>query len=130
MQIIGGPVIIEDVSLCFNSLKGLPGPYIKSFVEKLGRQGLCNILNGFEDRSAYAMCIYVYCHSSTSKPQLFKGICHGQILKSPRGESKFGWDPIFQPDGYKQTFAEMDPELKNEFSHRALALKELSVFLN
>ena len=46
VKIIGGPVIIEDVSLCFNSLKGLPGPYIKSFVEKLGRQGLCNLLNG------------------------------------------------------------------------------------
>jgi inosine triphosphate pyrophosphatase len=48
------PVMIEDVSLCFNAMKGLPGPYIKSFLDKLGREGLYKMISGFEDRTAYA----------------------------------------------------------------------------
>ena len=47
-------VMIEDVSLCFNAMKGLPGPYIKDFLTKLGREGLVQMLNGFEDKTAYA----------------------------------------------------------------------------
>ena len=47
-------VMIEDVSLCFNGMKGLPGPYIKDFLGKLGREGLVQMLNGFEDKTAYA----------------------------------------------------------------------------
>ena len=90
-----GPVIIEDVSLCFNALNGLPGPYIKTFVEKLGQQGLCDLLKGFSDRTAYAMCIYALQMSALSEPKLFIGKCHGRILKDPIGKSKFGWDPIF-----------------------------------
>jgi len=47
-------VIIEDVSLCYNALKGLPGPYIKSFLDKLGREGLYKMVKGFDDHTAYA----------------------------------------------------------------------------
>ncbi len=60
------PVIIEDVSLCFNALNGLPGPYIKSFLDKLGREGLYKILSSFHDKTAYAMCIYAFCESPKS----------------------------------------------------------------
>lgn len=51
---INGPAIVEDVSLCFNALKGLPGPYIKDFLEKLGPEGLYQLLQGFSDKTAYA----------------------------------------------------------------------------
>ena len=47
-------VMIEDVSLCFNAMKGLPGPYIKDFLTKLGREGLVQMLSGFEDKTAFA----------------------------------------------------------------------------
>lgn len=66
------PVLIEDTSLCFNSLGGLPGPYIKHFLEAVGHEGLNRMLDGFEDRSAYAQCIFAYCDGSGS-PRLFVG---------------------------------------------------------
>ena len=53
-----GPLIIDDTSLCFNALAGLPGPYIKDFLQKLGHNGLYNMLKGFEDKTAYAQCIF------------------------------------------------------------------------
>ena len=54
-------VLIEDVSLCFNAFKGLPGPYIKDFLTNLGREGVYNMLQGFEDKSAYAQCTFAFC---------------------------------------------------------------------
>jgi inosine/xanthosine triphosphate pyrophosphatase family protein len=57
---VGGPVLVEDTSLCFNAYQGLPGPYIKWFLEKMGHSGLNKMLDSFEDRSAYAMCIFSF----------------------------------------------------------------------
>ncbi|KAM3914208.1 inosine triphosphate pyrophosphatase [Leptodactylus fuscus] len=123
---IQGPVIVEDTCLCFNALGGLPGPYIKWFLEKLKPEGLHQMLAGFEDKSAYALCTFAY---STGQPEdpvlLFRGKTLGQIV-SPRGPRDFGWDPCFQPDGYEQTYAELPKEVKNTISHRYRALKEMS----
>ena len=121
-------VVTEDVSLCFNALKGLPGPYIKSFLDKLGRKGLHDILSGFEDKTAYAQCIVAYCENKDAEPQVFVGRCEGEIV-APRGENMFGWDPIFQPKGFTTTFAEMDLEEKNKISHRGRALEQFKAFL-
>ena len=60
---------------------------------------------------------------------LFEGTINGTIRKTPAGEKGFGYDPIFEPDGYQVTFAEMSMEQKNEISHRALAMKKLITFL-
>eukprot|EP01083_Nonionella_stella_P312377 1117010_1 len=57
---IQGPVIVEDTSLCFNALGGLPGPYIKWFLGKTGHDGLNNLLAAYEDKSAYAQCVFAY----------------------------------------------------------------------
>ena len=65
------------------------------------------MLNGFEDKTAYAMCIYAFCESPDSEPILFTGKCKGLIVP-PQGESDFGWDPIFMPEGYNKTFAQLD----------------------
>lgn len=91
---INGPAIVEDVSLCFNALKGLPGPYIKDFFEKLGLEGLNKLLAGFEDKSAYAQCIFGYCAGPDQEPLTFVGRCPGTIV-APKGPTTFGWDPIF-----------------------------------
>jgi len=126
-QRVKGPVLVEDTCLCFNGLQGLPGPYIKWFLEKLGHEGLNKLLVGFEDKSAYAICNFAYCEGPEAEPILFKGICPGKIVM-PRGPKDFGWDPIFQPDGFEQTFAEMDKSVKNSISHRSKALAELKKF--
>ena len=59
----------------------------------------------------------------------FEGIVEGQIIKERRGGEGFGYDPIFQPDGYEETFAELGMEIKNHISHRARAVKKLADFL-
>lgn len=87
-------VMIEDVSLCFNALKGLPGPYIKDFLGNIGRQGLYDMLKGFEDKTAYAQCTFAFCEGKGKEPILFVGKCQGTIV-APSGENMFGWDPIF-----------------------------------
>ncbi|XP_034938485.1 inosine triphosphate pyrophosphatase [Chelonus insularis] len=125
MEIIKGPVIVEDTCLCFNAMKGLPGPYIKYFLEKLGPEGLVTMLSGWEDKSAEAICTFAY---SSGNPEeeiiLFEGKTQGTIV-SPRGPGDFGWDPIFQPNGYLETYAELPKSVKNAISHRSKALEQL-----
>ncbi|CAK8674914.1 unnamed protein product [Clavelina lepadiformis] len=125
-----GPVLIEDTCLCFNAMKGLPGPYIKWFLQKLGPEGIYKMLDGWDDKSGYALCTFAFCSATTNNDvMLFRGKCEGMIVP-PRGPRNFGWDPCFQPHGYEQTYAEMTPELKNSISHRGRALSALADFFN
>ncbi|XP_043918672.1 inosine triphosphate pyrophosphatase [Protopterus annectens] len=127
---IQGPVIVEDVCLCFNALGGLPGPYIKWFLDKLKPEGLYRLLAGFEDKSAYALATFGFSTGNPDDPvQLFQGKTHGHIVE-PRGPRDFGWDPCFQPDGFNQTYAEMPKEVKNSISHRYRALKNMADYFN
>ncbi|KAL0669375.1 hypothetical protein Bca4012_032079 [Brassica carinata] len=129
---VNGPVLVEDTCLCFNALKGLPGPYIKWFLEKLGHEGLNNLLMAYEDKSAYALCAFSFSHGPGAEPLTFLGKTPGKIVPA-RGPTDFGWDPVFQPDGYDQTYvrlcsitqktyAEMAKEEKNKISHRYKSL--------
>jgi inosine triphosphate pyrophosphatase len=68
-----GPVIVEDTCLCYNALGGLPGPYIKWFLQKLGHDGLNRLLAGFEDRSAYAQCTFSFSAGAGAEPRVFVG---------------------------------------------------------
>merc|ERR1712216_873356 len=125
---VDGPVITEDTCLCFNGLQGLPGPYIKWFLDKLGHDGLNKMLVGFEDNSAYALCTFAFCQGKGEKPLVFSGRTEGRIVP-PRGPLDFGWDPVFEPEGFDQTYAEMPKETKNSISHRGRALEKLKVWL-
>ncbi|XP_034922059.1 inosine triphosphate pyrophosphatase [Populus alba] len=116
-----GPVLVEDTCLCFNALKGLPGPYIKWFLQKIGHEGLNNLLMAYEDKSAYALCAFSFALGPDAEPITFLGKTLGKIVAA-RGPNDFGWDPIFQPDGYEQTYAEMPKDEKNKISHRSRAL--------
>ncbi|XP_059934882.1 inosine triphosphate pyrophosphatase isoform X3 [Mesoplodon densirostris] len=125
---VQGPVLVEDTCLCFNALGGLPGPYIKWFLEKLKPEGLHQLLAGFQDKSAYALCTFALSTGDPSEPvRLFRGRTSGRIVV-PRGCRDFGWDPCFQPDGYEQTYAEMPKAEKNTISHRFQALLELQEY--
>merc|ERR1719210_2052669 len=74
---IKGPTIVEDTCLCYNALNGLPGPYIKWFLEKTGHEGLNNIIKAYDDKSAYAQCIFAFCQGVGHEPVLFDGRCPG-----------------------------------------------------
>uniref|UniRef100_A0A3Q2NMZ7 Inosine triphosphate pyrophosphatase n=1 Tax=Fundulus heteroclitus TaxID=8078 RepID=A0A3Q2NMZ7_FUNHE len=113
---IDGPVIVEDTCLCFRALGGLPGPYMKWFLDKLKPEGLYKLLAGFEDKSAWALCTFAFSAGRDEPVQLFRGKTEGQIVE-PRGPRDFGWDPCFQPDEYDKT---------NSISHRYRALAALS----
>lgn len=119
---VNGPVLVEDTCLCFNALKGLPGPYIKWFLQKIGHEGLNNLLMAYEDKTAYAMCIFSLALGPNTEPMTFVGKTLGRIVPA-RGPNDFGWDPIFEPHGYDQTYAEMPKEEKNKISHRGKALE-------
>jgi XTP/dITP diphosphohydrolase len=68
--------------------------------------------------------------SLAASPALFDGACEGRILSGPRGGNGFGYDPLFVPDGFSQSFAELGEEVKNRLSHRAKALEKLKDFFN
>ncbi|KAK9916077.1 hypothetical protein WJX75_008323 [Coccomyxa subellipsoidea] len=127
-QQVGGAVMVEDTSLCFNAMGGLPGPYIKWFLQKLGHDGLNRMLAGFEDKTGYAQCIFAYSPGPSAEPQVFIGRTEGRIVQA-RGQTSFGWDPIFQPDGYEETYAQLDKAIKNTISHRYRALDKLRDYL-
>lgn len=107
-KIVGKPVLVEDVSLVCNALNGLPGPFIKFFVEaENGVENLCRMLDGFADRSAYGSVLYGY-YDGTDM-QFIQGKLEGKIAQQPRGRGGYGWDQIFEPDGYGGlTRAELD----------------------
>mgnify|MGYP006286800063 CR=1 FL=1 len=127
-QLAGKTVFVEDVSNCFHALGGMPGPYIKDFITKMELADVPKMLAGFEDRSATVICSIGYCEPG-KEPICVQGEISGSIVE-PRGSNDFGWDPIFQPDGYDQTFAEMDPEEKNRISHRRRALERLKELIS
>lgn len=68
------------------------------------------------------------CFADEFETQIFDGVCRGKIIFAPRGQNGFGYDPLFVPDGYEQTFAELGDDVKNQISHRAMALAKLKEF--
>ena len=88
------PIITEDTSLMLNSYGGLPGAYVKSFLEKIGPMGIYKMANVFEDRSAIVQCIFCYCYCENKDPIVFIGQMKGQIVE-PSGQNNYGFDPSF-----------------------------------
>jgi len=109
-DIIQRPVLVEDTSLSFNALDSLPGPFVKFFVDaENGLENMCRMLDGFEDRSAYGSVIYGYFDGN--EVRYFEGRLNGTIAIHPRGSGGYGWDQIFEPEGYGgRTRAELSPE--------------------
>jgi XTP/dITP diphosphohydrolase len=84
---------------------------------------------GSSNRRARFMCAIAIASTGGDILNLSEGICSGTITFAPRGTSGFGYDPLFVPDGYDQTFAELSDEIKNQISHRARALIQVRSFL-
>jgi XTP/dITP diphosphohydrolase len=90
---------------------------------------LLSNLKGKQDRSAQFRTVIALV-GLERMPLIFEGIVRGSIISEQRGSSGFGYDPVFMPHGYSKTFAEMNLEEKNMLSHRAIAVKKLSVYLS
>ena len=123
----------DDTGLEIDALNGAPGVYSARWAgENCSYQD--NIdktlfeMKGIKNRRArFKTVIALVINSET---HLFEGIIEGKITEHPKGDSGFGYDPVFRPKGYSQTFAEMPEELKNKISHRAIAVNKLTAFLS
>lgn len=130
VKILGRPVIVEDISLCFNAWNGMPGSYVKDFLQALGAEGLAERILKEEDHGVQAICVVAYVVPG-SEPILFEGMVEGVVVK-PRGTLSHGtvsFNSCFQPLGSTKTFGEMTMEEHSHTSQRNIALLKLRKFL-
>lgn len=93
------PVLVEDVFFTYEVLGNLPGPFIKFFFDaKSGTENLCRILDGFDNRRAFASCMYAYFDGA--QLEIFEGRIDGTIADHPRGTGGYGFDQVLIPDGF------------------------------
>lgn len=123
----------DDTGLEVEALGGAPGVYSARYAGGEGHDSEANMrkllaeLKGKDNRRAQfrtAICLI-----EGGEEHLFEGIVRGSIIEARRGTSGFGYDPVFIPEGYSQTFAEMGNEEKNRISHRARAVQQLAGYL-
>ena len=122
----------DDTGLEVESLNGAPGVFSARYAgeghdSEANMQKLLHELEGKENRKAQfrtAICLIM-----EGKEYLFEGIVKGEIIEEKRGGAGFGYDPIFVPEGFDKTFAELGNDIKNTISHRALAVEKLCRFL-
>lgn len=127
------PAIGDDSGLVVPALDGAPGLYSARYAgtnasDTDNYQKLLSAMSNFkaDQRQATFVCVLALLrHSHDPEPVIAIGRWHGRIAEQPDGEHGFGYDPVFIADGYEQTAARLQPELKQQISHRALALKSL-----
>ena len=123
----------DDTGLEVEALNGAPGVYSARYAgeghdSEANMQKLLHNLEGKDNRKARfrtAICLIM-----DNEQHLFEGICRGEIIQEKRGGAGFGYDPIFVPEGYTETFAELGNDIKNTISHRAKAVQMLCESLN
>lgn len=128
----GIPSLGDDSGLVVESLDGRPGIFSAryagdhDFAKNIAK--VLDEMKGIENRKAYF--ITVLCYYDENGAQYFEGHVHGNLLTENKGHQGFGYDPVFVPEGYEITFAEMDPQDKNKISHRKQALDLFLEFLD
>jgi len=126
VQKCGLPVFVEDAGLFIEALNGFPGPYSSYVYRTIGTKGVLKLMENVEKRNAHFQSVVAF-SSPEETPKCFQGKVKGKISMEERGSSGFGFDPIFEPSGSrKKTFAEMTTTEKNEYSHRAEALRKFA----
>ena len=133
------PCFADDTGLEVDALGGAPGVYSARYasMENLSNQNishdseanmarLLRELGNNNNRKARFRTVIALI---IEKPVMFEGIVNGEIIRERRGGEGFGYDPIFQPDGYDKTFAELGNDIKNHISHRARATQKLAAYL-
>jgi non-canonical purine NTP pyrophosphatase (RdgB/HAM1 family) len=120
------PLIVEDLALEFEALHGLPGTFIKFFLQTMPMQDICDLLKG-KSRKAIVRSVIGYRDNENTK--LFEHVSHGTISEVPRGNGGFGWDAFYIPDGYSLTRAEMNKDDDEETYKSLKPFNELADFL-
>lgn len=122
----------DDTGLKVDALNGKPGVLSARYAGKNAsyKDNMYKLLKDMRQKeNRKAKFLTVICLIINGKEYFFEGVVNGHITKKPFGIQGFGYDPVFQPNGYQKTYAQMSPELKNSVSHRALASEKLVSFL-
>ncbi len=136
LKATGKPVIADDSGLCVDFLDGAPGIYTARYAGENATddENIDKLLNALGDlpidkRTARFVCVIAFA-TPDGETLTFRGECNGKIGFERQGENGFGYDPIFIPDGYECSIAEVSAETKNSISHRGNALKVFAEYLN
>jgi XTP/dITP diphosphohydrolase len=129
-QASGIACIADDTGLEIDALGGKPGVYSARFAgedsnDKKNREKVLRMMADIKPENRTARFRTVICYCNGDDVWYVEGICKGQIIDEERGDAGFGYDPIFVPNGFGQTFAEMTPDQKNKLSHRGKAIENL-----
>jgi XTP/dITP diphosphohydrolase len=132
-QQVPGLVLSDDSGLEVDALGGAPGVYSSRYAGEDGNDAANNAkllteLDGKERRTARFRCVMVLAENGKVLAH-FDGAVEGRIIRERQGNAGFGYDPLFVPDGYDQTFAELGDSVKNGFSHRARAMEKVVAWL-
>lgn len=123
----------DDTGLEVEALNGAPGIYSARYAGGEGHDSEANmkkLLSEMQDKeNRKARFRTVICLIEGGKEKFFEGIVNGSIIRERKGGAGFGYDPVFMPDGYSETFAEMGNDEKNKISHRARAVQKLCEYL-
>lgn len=125
-NMVGKPLFIEHTGLYIDSLEGFPGGLTQVFWDKLKADKFSQLFGQLEDDILTAKTVIAYCDAK--KIYTFEGEIKGRVAPEPRGPRDFQWDPVFIPDGYDETFAEMG-QRKSEISMRKIAFEKFRDFL-
>ena len=123
----------DDTGLEVEALNGEPGVFSARYAgeQRDANDNINKLLTDLQNKSnRKAQFKTVIALQINDQLHTFTGICKGEIIKEKKGDSGFGYDPIFQPNGYNKTFAEMDLSLKNRIGHRGKAVVKLVEFLS
>lgn len=129
-KLTGRPVIADDSGLFVDALGGAPGVASARYADsdQARIQRVLREMGRTTKRSARFKAVYVY-YPAPGSYRVFEGVCEGRIAQQPAGNSGFGYDPIFIPQGFRRTFAQLGPLAKNRISHRARALRKFIAYL-
>jgi len=124
----------DDTGLEIDALGGKPGVYSSRFAgedcdDSENRKLVLDLMKEIPETKRTARFKTVIAYINQTERELFYGICQGKITTEEKGINGFGYDSIFIPDGFEQTFAEMDPDLKNRISHRSIAFRKFVSYL-
>ncbi|MEM8765329.1 MAG: non-canonical purine NTP diphosphatase [Bacteroidota bacterium] len=131
-QTYGFDCFSDDTGLLINALHGAPGVYSARYAgpQKNAMDNMAKVLKELEDASDRTAYFQTVIHLNwQGGSHEFVGEVHGKIIDEKRGEGGFGYDPIFMPEGYDKTFAELPLSIKNQISHRGKAFQKLTAFL-
>jgi XTP/dITP diphosphohydrolase len=117
------PLVVDETGLALAALQGFPGPLVKWMLAAVGAAGIARVAHRLEDPRATACCALLY--RDAGREIVAGAEVPGRLAAEPRGDGGFGWDPIFVPDGYDLTYAELSAADKDRCGHRGRAWREL-----